>query len=250
MNWCGCLNTSENLEKGAVKTYHFDDETGEFEEISQESIPEEGIKEILVANPGVSYAIFQVPFIVWLYHGPETSVQTKFKSARAIAKLRDDVLLGAKIVTVDEGSEPLPFKFVTKMANPEDYNIVQGSAEFEPAYTGSEADMTSLEKMSIEKISLLLEQIPIPEGYEREVIIHENTMYAVKNARRSFMGAEIEEIELIPLSKEATIENGTYLANDLNPRFLFENNNLVLVEMLHKSEQRKNQESIFSQLNE
>jgi len=191
-----------------------------------------------------------VPFIVWLYHGPETTVQTKFQSARAISRLRDDILLGAKIVTVDEGSEPLPFKFVTKMANPEDYNIVQGAAEFEPAYTGSATDITTLEKMSLEKISLLLEQIPTPEGYEREVVIHDNVMYAVKNARRNFMGAEIEEIELIPMSKDMNIESGTYLANDLNPRFFFENNKLVLVEMLHKSDQRKKQESFFNQLAE
>jgi hypothetical protein len=239
---------SEPKEKGAVKTYHFNSETEEFEEIPQENIPEEGIKQLLQENPGDSYGIFQVPFIVWLYHGPDTTVQTKFKSARAISKLRDDVLIGAKIVTVDEGSEPLPFKFVTKMANEADYNVTQGTADFEPAYTGSAKDMTALEKMSLEKISLLLEQIPTPEGFEREVVINDNTMYAVKNARRSFMGSEIEEIELVPMSKETNIESGTYLAKDLNPRFFFENNKLVLVEMLHKTEQRKKQESIFNKL--
>lgn len=205
---------------------------------------------MLQASPGDSFAIFQVPYIAWLYHGPETSVQIKFKSARAISKLRDDVLIGARIVTVDEGSEPLPFKFVTKMENEEDYNIVHGAADYEPAYTGSVDDMSALEKMSLEKVSLLLEQIPTPEGFEREAVIHDNTMYAVKNARRSFMGSEIEEIELVPMSKETTIESGTYLARDLNPRFFFENNKLVLVEMLRKSEQRKKQESFFEQVAE
>jgi hypothetical protein len=156
--------------------------------------------------------------------------------------------MGAKIMTVDEGSEPLPFKFVTKMADPKDLGIDQGAAEYKPAYSGSAEDMTKLEKMSLERVSLLLEQIQTPIGYDREVVIHDNTIYAVKNARRSFMGSEIEEIELVPMPKNARVESGTYLAKELNPRLYFENNKLLLVEFLRKTEHRKKQETLFDKL--
>ncbi|NMC07877.1 MAG: hypothetical protein GYA24_21890 [Candidatus Lokiarchaeota archaeon] len=213
-----------------------------------DSIPAEGIKKVLQEHRSDSYAIVQPPYMVWLYHGPETSVQTKFVSARTVSKLRDDIMLGAKIMTVDEGSEPLPFKFVTKMANPEDFGVEQGAAEYKPAYTGSTEDMNRLEKLSLEKVTLLLEQIPTPSGYEREVVIHDNVVYAVKNARRSFMGTEIEEIDLVPLPKDARVESGTYLAKDLNPRLYFENNKLLLIELLRKTAQRVKQETLFDKL--
>jgi hypothetical protein len=241
-------DTIDKKEKEAVKLFKFNKESSEFEEIPTESIPAEGIKKMLQEHPADSFAVLQPPYIAWLYHGPETSVQTKFVSARTISKLRDDVMLGAKIMTVDHGSEPLPFKFVTKMANPADFGIEQGAAAYKPAYTGSSEDMTKLEKMSLEKVSLLLEQIPTPDGFEREVIIHENVVYAVKNARRSFMGTEIEEIELIPLPKDARVESGTYLANELNPRLYFENNKLLLIELLRKTPQRVKQETLFDKL--
>ncbi len=238
----------EKKEKESVKFFKFNRETSEFEEIPSASIPPEGIKKVLQEHRDDSYAIFQVPYIVWLYHGPETTVQTKFISARTISKLRDDIMLGAKIMTVDDGSEPLPFKFITKMADPSDYGIEKGTAEYKPAYTGSAEDLSRIEKMSLEKVSLLLEQIPTPNGYEREVIIHDNVIYAVKNARRSFMGSEIEEIELVPLPKGARVESGTYMSEDLSPRLYFENNTLLLVELLHKTAQRVKQATLFDNL--
>ncbi|MBN2150034.1 MAG: hypothetical protein JW839_01185 [Candidatus Lokiarchaeota archaeon] len=241
-------DATEKRAKDEVKLFKFNKEASEFEEIPAGSIPPEGIKKLLQDNRADSYAILQVPYIVWLYHGPETTVQTKFVSARTISKLRDDVMLGAKIMTVDEGSEPLPFKFVTKMADPADFGIEQGAAEYKPAYTGSAEDLTKIEKMSLEKVSLLLEQIPTPNGFEREVVVHDNVIYAVKNARRSFMGSEIEEIELVPLPKGARVESGTYMADDLSPRLYFENNQLLLIELLRKTAGRVKQETLFDKL--
>ncbi len=238
----------EKKEKEAVKFFKFNKESSEFEEIPADSIPPEGIKKILQEHRADSFAILQVPYIVWLYHGPETTVQTKFISARTISRLRDDVMLGAKIMTVDEGSEPLPFKFITKMADPADFGIEKSAAAYKPAYTGSDEDLTKIEKMSLEKVSLLLEQIPAPSGYEREVVIQDDVIYAVKNARRSFMGSEIEEIELIPLPKGARVESGTYMAEELSPRLYFENNKLLLIELLRKTAQRVKQETLFDKL--
>ncbi|MEX2681038.1 MAG: hypothetical protein Q6373_005520 [Candidatus Sigynarchaeota archaeon] len=241
-------DATDKKEKESVKFFKFNKETAEFEEIPPTSIPPEGIKKVIQENPADSFAILQVPYIVWLYHGAKTTVQTKFVSARTVSKLRDDIMLGAKIMTVDEGSEPLPFKFITKMADPADFGIEKGTAEYKPAYTGSAEDLTKIEKMSLEKVSLLLEQIPTPNGFEREVIIHDNSIYAVKNARRSFMGSEIEEIELIPLPKDVRVESGTYLAEELCPRLYFENNKLLLVELLRKTPERVKKETLFDKL--
>ena len=235
------------FESGPVKIFHFNKESGEFDEIGDESIPEGGIKEILANNPKDSYALFLMEkYIVWLYHGVDTSTKVKFMSAREITRKRDDILLGGKIITVDEGSEPLPFKFVTKMADPADYDLdTEASEEYKPAYAGTIEDVSMLEKISLEKIALLLEQVQTPNGFEREAIIHDNELYAVKNIRRTYMGSEVEDIELIPRPKDTEIESGTYMGTELTPRMLFENNRLVLVELLRKTEKRKKQENMF-----
>nr|MDO8116673.1 hypothetical protein [Candidatus Sigynarchaeota archaeon] len=236
----------QQAESISMKLYKFNKDSGEFEEIPTSEIPPEGIKARIHRDKVSSYALFQIDkYIVWLYHGEETSTQVKFMSAREIGRLRDNINLGAKIITVDEGNEPLPFKFATKIADPAEYGVDEGPAVYKPAYTGSDDDVSLIEKMSLERVALLLEQVPTPNGWEREAILHENHLYAVKNVRRRFMGTEIEEIELVPLPKDASIENGTYMAADLNPRMFFENNNLVLVEFLRKTEQRKKQETLF-----
>ncbi len=239
----------ERKETISTRLFKFNKDSGEFEEIPASEIPAEGIKSLIHQDKVTSYALFQIDkYVVWLYHGDETSTQVKFMSAREIGRLRDTINMGAKIITVDEGSEPLPFKFVTKMADPAEFGIDEGPAVYKPAYTGSDEDMTAIEKMSLERVALLLEQVQTPNGWEREAIVHENQVYAIKNVRRRFMGTELEEIELVPLPKDATIENGTYMATDLNPRMFFENNKLVLVELLRKTEQRKKQETLFDKL--
>jgi hypothetical protein len=232
-----------------IKLYRFNAEANSFDEIPPENIPEEGIKVILEESHDTSYALVWVDkYIVFLFHGQATTVEVKFKSAHEITKLRDEMLLGGKVVTVDEGSEPLPFKFLTKMADPKDYGVEDGQAAYSPAYSGSEADMDKFEKLSLEKISLLLDQVPAPDGYMREAVIHENTLYAIKHARQRFMGSEIEEIELVPLPKGSSIENGVYMAKELTPRLLFENGHLVFVELLRKTAQRQKQETLFDHL--
>ncbi|MHA1792323.1 MAG: hypothetical protein ACTSVI_06730 [Promethearchaeota archaeon] len=241
---------SEENKEDVVRVFKFSADRGEFIEINE--IPEDGIKKILSEEPTSSFAIFQMDkYIVWLYHSRETSTQIKFMSARAITNLRDDVLIGAKVVTVDEGSEPLPFQFVTNMAKPEDYGLdTEMNAEsFKPAYAGTKEDEELFIKLSLEKLSLLLEQMPIPVGYVREAVIHGDNIYAVKNVRHRYFGSEIEEIELFPLPKDVSIDSGVYLAEELCPRLLFERNKLVLIELLRKSETKKPDVSFFSPQN-
>jgi hypothetical protein len=233
-----------------IRLYRFNTETNSFDEIPPESIPEGGIKDLFLAEGHeTSYALIWIDkYIVFLFHGQDTSVSVKFKSAHEITKLRDKILLGGKVVTVDEGSEPIPFKFLTKMADPKDYGVEDGQAVYAPAYSGSEADVDKFEKLSLEKISLLLDQVPTPDGFVREAVIHENNLYAIKHARQRFMGSEIEEIELVPLPKGSSIESGAYMAADLTPRLLFENGHLVFVELLRKTAQRQKQETLFDHL--
>lgn len=245
----GLTIVTDSKAEAVVKVYKFNKESGEFDLVDPATIPGGGIKDLLAGDQAASFAVFQLDkYMVWLYHGEETTTQVKFMSARAIQRLRDEVLLGGKISTVDQGSEPLPFQFVTGMAKPEDFGVTDGPAEYTPAYTGSREDETSLERLSLERVALLLEQLSTPDGHEREAIVHDNTFYALKNSRRRFMGSEIEQIELVPLPKGASIETGTYLAADLVPRLYFENNRLVLVELLRKTGERRAQETLFDKL--
>ncbi|MHA1370779.1 MAG: hypothetical protein ACTSWN_10325 [Promethearchaeota archaeon] len=227
-------NSKENE---MIRLFKFNKEQGKFEELPEDEIPEDGIKEILESSPDSSFAIFQMDkYLVWLYHGVETDTRMKFMSAREITNLRDEILLGGKVLTVDQGSEPLPFQFLVKMKDPKDFGLSQNEAvlEYKPAYAGTDEDDQKLEKISLDNLALLLEQVQTPAGYEREAVIHDNKLYAVKLVRRKYMGTEIEDIELVPFPKDVNIENGVYFNENLKPRLLFENNQLRLVEILRK----------------
>ncbi|MHA1683182.1 MAG: hypothetical protein ACTSUE_19745 [Promethearchaeota archaeon] len=230
-----------------IRLYKFSRDLGEFTEIHDDEIPEDGIKELLHAEPSSSFALFQMDkYMVWLYHGSETSTQVKFMSARGITRLRDEILLGGKVMTVDEGSEPLPFQFATKMADPADHGVEEiDPSTFKPAYTGTKEDESYLLQLSLENITLLMEQIPTPADLEREAVIHDNQLFAVKNVRRRLFGSEMEEIELVPMPENVEIESGTYLAKDLLPRLYFENNKLVMIELLRKVTRREKTVTFF-----
>lgn len=232
------------------RLFKFDRESGEFIEIHADEIPEDGMKVILENNQDASFALFQVDtYMVWLYHGKDTSTKVKFMSARGITRLRDEILLGGKVVTVDAGSEPLPFQFATGMADPADFDLdtEMDRENFKPAYTGSKEDESYLAQLSLEHIVLLLEQVSTPSGYEREAVIYENELYAIKNIRRKLFGAEIEEIDLVPMPSTVQIESGTYMADSLHPRLFFEGNRLILIELLRETRDagRKPQDSFF-----
>jgi hypothetical protein len=94
--------------------------------------------------------------------------------------------------------------------------------------------------MSKEKILLRLEKTGIPEGYERKIIIVNNKIYGYKEYDRIYLDSVIKEKKLFPLKEE--IDDGPYLAEDYIPRILFSLNNVVLIELLQKTDNEKKKE--------
>ncbi|GAH11538.1 unnamed protein product, partial [marine sediment metagenome] len=99
-----------------------------------------------------------------------------------------------------------------------------------PAYVGKKEDLELLEELSHEKIILILEKSGLPQGYERDLVIVKNQLYAYREY--DTVGSTIKEKKLFPL-KEA-VPDGPYLAEDYIPRMLFSFNSVVLTELLKK----------------
>ena len=102
-----------------------------------------------------------------------------------------------------------------------------------PLYTGKQS-MTSYapqeeEQINFDVIMKKLEEVPIPSGYERELIIIGNHAYSIVEKVQTFLGKkqtskEIEQVGSIP--------EGIFFAEGYSPRVLSENGKIVAVEFL------------------
>jgi len=211
--------------KEEIKVFQFNDELGEYEELEIE----EDIELYELLNPEF-ILLFIDPdhFRVWIWQGSETTTRMKFISAKSAPGLRDQYGLSYKITSVDEGDEVKAFKIFIGLEKEEDFE----AEELGPAYEGKKEDLELLEELSHEKIILLLEKSGLPKGYERDLVIVKNKLYAYREYDRDYLGSIIKEKKLFPL-REA-VPDGTYLAEDYIPRFLFSFNNVVLTELLKK----------------
>jgi hypothetical protein len=101
-----------------------------------------------------------------------------------------------------------------------------------PLYTGKES-MAALtaepEQINFDAIMEKLEEVPIPDGYERELIIIGNHAYSIVEKVQTFLGKkqstkEIEQVGSIP--------EGIFFAEGYSPRVLSEGGKIVAVEFL------------------
>ena len=114
-------------------------------------------------------------------------------------------------------------------------NIAGSKPNYEqtgPLYTGKES-MAALtaepEQFDFDAIMEKLEEVPIPEGYERELIIIGNHAYSIVEKVQTFLGKkqstkEIEQVGSIP--------EGIFFAEGYSPRVLSEGGKIVAVEFL------------------
>ncbi len=158
----------------------------------------------------------------------------KFIAAKLAPSVRDRYGIGFKIAAVDEGNETLGFKIVAGMEDEIDYTEAQTG----PVYEGTQEDLELLESLSREKILLLLEKAGVPEGYKRKMVIVKNQIFGYKEYDRNYLGSVIKEKQLFPLKEE--MEDGPYLAENYTPRMLFSFNNIVLTELLQKTDKISN----------
>ena len=211
--------------------FQFNDQLGEFEELEVG----QDIELVELLDPDF-VLLFVDPkhFRVWIWHGSNTTTRMKFIAAKISPTIRDRYGIGFKITAVDEGNETLGFKTTMGLEKEIDYAEVQTG----PVYEGTEEDLELLESLSREKILLLLEKAGVPEGYERKMVIVKNKVFGYREYDRNYLGSVIKEKQLFPLKEE--IADGPYLAENYIPRMLFSYNNVVLTELLQKSDNNQN----------
>ncbi len=218
-------------EKEKIIVFQYNDELNEFQELEVE----EDIELTELLDPDFVLLIVDPSrYRVWIWHGSNTTTRMKFIAAKMAPSIRDRYGIGFKISAVDEGNETLGFKVAAGLEEEPDYVEAQTG----PAYKDTEEDLELIKSLSREKILLLLEKAGIPEGYERKIVIVKNKVFGYREYDRNYLGSVIKEKKLFPLKEE--IDDGPYLAENYIPRMLFSYNNVVLTELLQKSDKQDN----------
>ena len=104
-----------------------------------------------------------------------------------------------------------------------------------PLYTGKEsfAALTQEEThVNFDEIMQKLEEIKIPDGFERELIIIGSHAYSVVEKVQTFLGKKQVSKEI---SKVGAIPEGVFFAEDYSPRVLSENGKILAIEFLKRT---------------
>lgn len=207
---------------------------------------------------------------VYLWKGVESSVRLKFIGAKRSQDLRGQVGMHYAVVPLDEGDEddhfiniiggkteggiakeideegksigavnPLAEKPIFDPPRPASGMNVGGatanSQNTGPLYTGS-GSMTQFqqpEQVNFEAIMQKLEEIAIPDGYERELIIIGSHAYSVVEKVQKFLGkTQTEKV----VERVGSIPEGIFFAEEYSPRVLTENGKILAIEFLQKME--------------
>ncbi len=219
------------VEKKKIIVFQYNDELNEFQELEVED--DIKLTELLDSD-FVLLIVDPTRYRVWIWHGSNSTTRMKFIAAKLAPSIRDRYGIGFKISAVDEGNETLGFKVAAGLEEEPDYVEAQTG----PAYKETEEDLELIKSLSREKILLLLEKAGVPQGYERKMVIVKNKVFGYKEYDRNYLGSVIKEKKLFPLKEE--IDDGPYLAENYIPRMLFSYNNVVLTELLQKSDRKDN----------
>ncbi|MFW9972955.1 MAG: hypothetical protein ACFFDF_22405 [Candidatus Odinarchaeota archaeon] len=219
------------MDKEKIIVFQYNDQLNEFQELELSDDVQIGD---LLDPDFVLLFVDPTRYRVWIWHGSNTTTRMKFIAAKLAPTIRDKYGIGFKISAVDEGNETMGFKVAAGIEKELEYAEVQTG----PAYEGTEKDLELLDSLSREKILLLLEKTGIPKGYERKLVIVKNKVYGYKEYDRNYLGSVIKEKKLFPLKEE--VDDGPYLAEGYIPRMLFSYNNVVLTELLQKTDVNNN----------
>ena len=91
--------------------------------------------------------------------------------------------------------------------------------------------MTDETRVNFEQIMQKLEEIKIPDGFERELIIIGNHAYSVVEKVQNFLGERQITKEI---SKVGSVPEGVFFAEDYSPRILSENGKILAIEFLKR----------------
>ena len=85
------------------------------------------------------------------------------------------------------------------------------------------------QQINFDLIMKKLEEIPIPVGYDRELIIIGNQAYSVVEKVQTFLGEK--KVEKV-IERVGSIPEGIFFARDYSPRILTESGKIIAIEFL------------------
>ena len=208
---------------------------------------------------------------VYLWKGIKSSVRSKFIGAKRSQEIRGMVGMHYSVIPLDEGEEdpefiqliggkteggiakeikgekvaapkvhPLREKNVFGTPEPAEGMNIAGSKDRAlqntgPLYRG-DGTMPSFTQeetqIDFQEIMGKLEEIQIPAGFERELIIIGNQAYSVVEKVQQFLGDKQVTKEI---SKVGSIPEGIFFAEDYAPRILSEGGRILAIELLKHS---------------
>ncbi|MHA1191405.1 MAG: hypothetical protein ACTSP9_03815 [Promethearchaeota archaeon] len=208
---------------------------------------------------------------VFLWKGLASSVRSKFIGAKRSQEIRGQVGMHFAVVPLDEAEEtqefltliggkteggiaqeirsdaPVNAPSVHPLRDKDPFGVPKpakgmniggsvnrASQNTGPLYKGQESFSTMMQEEShvnYEEIMKKLEEIKIPDGFEREIIIIGNNAYSVVEKVQSFLGKKDVTKEI---SRVGTIPEGVFFAEDYSPRILSENGKILAIEFLKR----------------
>jgi cell division protein YceG involved in septum cleavage len=207
---------------------------------------------------------------VFLWKGLKSSVRSKFIGAKRSQEIRGQVGMHYAVVPLDEGEEdadfvkliggrteagvakeikapevsppnvhPLREKNVFGAPKPAEGMNIAGSKEREaqnigPLYRGDESMPEFVQEQTqvdFQQVMQKLEEIQIPTGFERELIIIGNQAYSIVEKVQQFLGEKQVTKEI---SKVGSIPEGIFFAESYSPRILSENGKIIAIEFLKR----------------
>ena len=208
---------------------------------------------------------------VFLWKGITSSVRSKFIGAKRSQEIRGQVGMHFGVVPLDEADEtpeflgivggkteagiakeireektatsgpsghPLRQKTIFAAPEPAEGMNIAGSKSRAPQntgplYTGQDTAQLYQEDQQInfDQIMHKLEEIKIPDGYERELIIIGNHAYSVVEKVQTFLGKK--QVERV-MEKVGSIPEGVFFAEGYSPRVLSENGKIIAIEFLRR----------------
>ena len=205
---------------------------------------------------------------VILWKGITSNVRSKFIGARISQEIRGQVGLHYAGVSVDEGDEdddvieimggkteggiakeisqekiaptnPLRQKPLFDPPRPAAGMNIGGSSNAQntgPLYTGQTSMATYMQdevQVNFDAIMKKLDEIALPLGYERELIIIGNSAYSVVEKVQSFLGkTKVEKV----IERVGSIPEGVFFAEEYSPRVLSEDGKILAIEFLKRIE--------------
>ncbi|MFX1417558.1 MAG: hypothetical protein ACFE9N_01425 [Promethearchaeota archaeon] len=208
---------------------------------------------------------------VYLWKGLKSSVRSKFIGAKRSQEIRGQVGMHYAVVPVDEGEEesefinliggqtkagiakeikaedispstvhPLREKNIFGSPKPAEGMNIAGSRDRAvqntgPLYKGEGTTLDFIQdqvQIDFQQVMQKLEEIQMPPGFERELIIIGNHAYSIVEKVQQFLGERQVTKEI---SKVGAIPEGIFFAEDYSPRILSENGKIIAIEFLKRT---------------